>query len=61
MTGQVWVAIEPSALGSVKIEGDLWPARSKEIIPAGTLVRVIRQKGITLTVQKVENLTINQK
>jgi len=61
MTGQVWVAIEPSALGSVKIEGDLWPARSKEIIPAGTLVRVVRQKGITLTVQKVENLPSNKK
>ena len=61
MTGQVWVAIEPSALGSVKIEGDLWPARSKEIIPAGTLVRVVRQKGITLTVQKVENLPGNKK
>ena len=29
MTGQVWVAIEPSAPGSVKIEGDVWRARSK--------------------------------
>ena len=55
MTGVVWVEIEPSAPGSVKIEGHVWRARSKEIIPAGTLVRVIRQKGITLTVQKVEN------
>jgi membrane protein implicated in regulation of membrane protease activity len=56
MTGEVWVAIEPFSLGSVKIEGDLWPARSKEIIPAGTLVRVIRQDGITLTVKKMETL-----
>jgi len=61
LTGEVWVAIEPSALGSVKIEGDLWPARSKEMIPARTLVRVIRQKGITLTVQKVENLPSSKK
>ena len=55
MTGQVWVGIEPSAPGSVKIEGDVWRARSKEMIPAGALVRVIRQEGITLTVKKIEN------
>jgi membrane-bound ClpP family serine protease len=61
MTGQVWVEIEPSAPGSVKIEGDVWRARSKELIPAGTLVRVIAQRGVTLTVQKVENLPSNKK
>ena len=61
MTGQVWVAIEPSAPGSVKIEGDLWRARSKEMIPAGTLVRVIAQKGITLTVKKVQNIPSHKK
>jgi membrane protein implicated in regulation of membrane protease activity len=56
MTGVVWIAIEPFAPGSVRIEGVLWRADSKEIIPAGTLVRVIRQDGITLTVKKVQNL-----
>lgn len=56
MTGEVWVAIEPSAPGSVRIEGELWRARSKETLPAGTFVRVIRQEGITLTVKKVENI-----
>jgi membrane protein implicated in regulation of membrane protease activity len=61
MTGEVWVAIEPSAPGSVKIEGNVWRARSQEIIPAGTLVRVIAQKGITLTVKKIENLLIPKK
>ena len=61
MTGEVWVAIEPSAPGSVRIEGNLWRAKSKEMIPAGTLVRVIRQNGITLTVKKVENLPSNKK
>ncbi len=61
LTGEVWVEIEPFALGSVKIEGDVWPARSKETLRAGTLVRVIRQRGITLTVQKVENLPSNKK
>ena len=62
MTGQVWIAIEPSAPGSVRIEGELWRARSKEILPAGTLVRVIRQDGILLTVRKDENIKLpNQK
>ena len=57
MTGVVWIAIEPFSPGSVRIEGELWRAHSKEMIPAGTLVRVISQDGITLTVKKVEQLT----
>jgi len=56
MTGQVWIAIEPFSIGSVRIEGELWQARSKETLPAGTLVRVIRQDGITVTVRKIENI-----
>jgi membrane-bound serine protease (ClpP class) len=61
MTGEVWVAIEPFSLGSVRVEGELWQARSKETISAGTLVRVIRQDGITLTVKKVENIRSTKK
>ena len=56
MTGEVFVAIEPFALGSVRIEGEIWQARSKETLSAGTLVRVISQNGISLTVKKVENI-----
>ena len=56
MTGEVWIAIEPFSIGSVRIEGELWQARSKEILPAGALVRVIRQEGGTLTVKKIENI-----
>jgi membrane-bound serine protease (ClpP class) len=56
MTGVVWIAIEPYSPGSVRIEGEIWRAHSKEMIPAGTLVRVIRQDGITLTVKKIENI-----
>ena len=56
MTGEVWVAIEPFALGSVRIEGEIWQARSKETLSRGTLVRVIRQNGITLIVKKIENI-----
>jgi membrane-bound serine protease (ClpP class) len=56
MTGVVWIGIEPFSPGSVRIEGELWRAHSKDMIPAGTLVRVIRQDGITLTVRKIENI-----
>ena len=56
MIGEVWIAIEPFSIGSVRIEGELWQARSKEMLPARTIVRVIRQNGITLTVKKVENI-----
>ena len=56
MTGEVFVAIEPFSLGSVRIEGEIWQARSKETLSAGTLVRVISQNGISLTVKKVENI-----
>jgi len=58
VTGVVWIAIEPFSIGSVRIEGELWQARSKEILPAGTLVRVIRQEGVTLTVRKIENTKV---
>ena len=61
MTGEVWVAIEPFSIGSVRIEGEIWQARSKETLPAGTLVRVIRQDGVTLTVRKVENIPSSKK
>lgn len=56
MTGEVWIEIEPFSIGSVKVEGELWQARSKETLPAGTPVRVIRQDGITITVKKIENI-----
>lgn len=56
MTGEVWIAIEPYSIGSVRIEGEIWQARSKETLPAGTLVRVIRHEGITVTVKRIKNL-----
>jgi membrane-bound ClpP family serine protease len=56
MTGEVWIAIEPFSIGSVRIEGEFWHARSKETLRAGTLVRVIRQEGSMLTVRKIENI-----
>ena len=61
MTGEVWIALEPFSIGSVRIKGEIWQARSKETLPAGTLVRVIRQDGGTLTVKKVENIPSSKK
>jgi membrane protein implicated in regulation of membrane protease activity len=57
ITGEVWIAIEPFSIGIVRIEGELWQARSKEMLPAGTLIRVIRQEGSVLTVKETEKLT----
>ncbi len=61
MTGEVFVEIEPFSLGSVRIEGEIWQARSKEMLPRGTLVRVTAQHGGTLTVKKVENIAGSKK
>lgn len=61
MTGKVWVAIEPYAPGSVWIDGDLWRAKSDERLRAGTWVRVTRQDGVMVTVQKVENIKSSTK
>jgi membrane-bound ClpP family serine protease len=39
--------------GSVQIGSELWSARSPELIPAGSHVRVINREGLTLLVEKV--------
>jgi membrane-bound serine protease (ClpP class) len=57
LIGEVRTDIEAHSAGSVFIEGQLWQARSKEPIPAGSTVRVLRQDGFWLTVKKVEKLT----
>jgi membrane-bound ClpP family serine protease len=57
LTGEVWVAIEPFSIGIVRIDGELWPARSQKPIPAGRTVRILRQDGSVLTVREAANLT----
>lgn len=57
LIGETKTDIEAHSAGSVLVNGDLWQARSKEPIPAGSTVRVLRQDGFWLTVKKVENLT----
>jgi membrane-bound serine protease (ClpP class) len=56
LIGVVKTDIEPHSAGSVLIEGEIWQARSKEPICAGSTVRVLRQDGFWLTVKEVENL-----
>jgi len=48
---------EIDSSGLVLVEGELWRARSKTPIPAGSTVRVIRSGGGLLTVQKAEKLS----
>ena len=57
LVGEVKTEIEPYSTGSVLVEGELWRARSKEFIPAGRAVRVLRQDAYILTVKETEKLT----
>jgi membrane-bound serine protease (ClpP class) len=57
MIGEVRTDIEPYSTGSVMVEGELWRARSKEFIPAGRVVRVLRQDAYLLTVKETQKLT----
>ncbi len=55
LTGEAYTDIHE--FGSVRAVGEIWQANSKEPIPAGSLVRIVRQTGLILTVKKVEKLT----
>lgn len=55
LIGEVRTDIEPYSTGSVLVEGELWRARSKEFIPAGRAVRVLRQDAYVLTVKETQN------
>lgn len=57
LIGETVTDIEPHSAGSVVVNEETWIALSKEHIPSGSRVRVIRQHGHWLTVKKVEELT----
>lgn len=42
--------------GSVQVNGELWSATSHTLIPAGSLVRVVKRNGFTLEVIKEEQI-----
>jgi len=51
--GEVRTSIEP--VGTVYVGGELWSARSEQIIPAGAKVRVNHREGLVLNVEMVED------
>jgi membrane-bound ClpP family serine protease len=55
LIGKARTDIEAHSAGSVLVEGELWQACSKKLIPAGSTVRILRQIGFWLTVKEVEN------
>ncbi len=57
LIGETQTDIEPHSAGSVLVDGELWQARSKKPIPAGSMVRILRQDGFWLTVKEVEKMT----
>ena len=40
--------------GSVQVDGELWSARSKELIQMGAQIKVISRDGFILDVEEVE-------
>lgn len=56
LIGEARTDIEPHSAGSVLVEGELWQARSKTPILAGSTVRILRQDGFWLTVKEVEKI-----
>jgi membrane-bound serine protease (ClpP class) len=54
LTGTTTTLVED--VGMVEIEGEVWPARSDQPIPAGSTVRVLKYAERVLVVKKVEKL-----
>lgn len=57
LIGETRTDIEAHSGGSVLVGGELWQARSKTAILAGSTVRVLRLDGFWLTVKELETLT----
>lgn len=51
--GEARTGIEP--VGTVYVGGELWSARSEQIIPAGAKVRVTSREGLVLNVDMIED------
>jgi membrane-bound ClpP family serine protease len=52
LVGEARTDIENHAAGFVEVEGDRWMARSHDLIPSGSMVRIVRRDGFVLTVRK---------
>lgn len=51
--GRVVNEIDP--VGTIYVKGEQWSARSRDPLAVGTTVRVVRQKGLELEVEKAKN------
>jgi membrane-bound ClpP family serine protease len=45
--------------GSVQVAGELWSARSENLIPAGSHIRVVRREGFILVVEEHKTASTN--
>lgn len=46
--------VGPGDQGRIKAHGSLWAARSPQLVPAGTRVRIIKVDGATIEIQPME-------
>jgi membrane-bound serine protease (ClpP class) len=53
--GEVSLALDP--VGKVFVHGEYWTARARNVLPAGTRVRVIRIDGKSLEVEPAGDVT----
>jgi inner membrane protein len=52
--GIVLTAVVPDSMhGKVRVRSEVWSARAKQPIPAGTRVRVLGGEGVTVTVEPI--------
>ncbi len=51
MSGTVSLEIVPPHTGQVNLQGQIWTARSEELLPEGTPIQVISVEGVTLSVE----------
>jgi membrane protein implicated in regulation of membrane protease activity len=54
LLGAIGKVAEPLApVGQIRVQGELWEARSTRTVPAGTAVRVVAVNGLVLDVEPV--------
>jgi membrane protein implicated in regulation of membrane protease activity len=61
LLGAVGKVAEPLApVGQIRVQGELWEARSTRTVPAGTAVRVVAVNGLVLDVEPVPEDATNR-
>jgi membrane-bound serine protease (ClpP class) len=61
LVGAVGKSVEPlDTEGHIRVQGELWQARAREAVPAGTKVRVVAIDNLTLEVETAETPPVLQ-